>query len=201
MELICLGDSLTFGYGVKISSRWTSLTAAQSGWKLTNMGISGDTSGGMMLRLNTQIMTRQAFSGFHADRPIVLIMGGCNDIFYSGSDISARANIGAMIHQLRATGSEPLIGIPMKICASGLSPEWSSVIDLDTIGDSFDKFFDWIEEYCKGFKVRYVDFRPDFTNPDGSVKEELYLDGLHPNEKGHELMAARLVPVLKSLEK
>lgn len=200
MELICLGDSLTFGYGVKISSRWTSLTAAQTGWTVTNMGISGDTTGGMLLRLNTQIMTRPSFSGFHADSPRVLIMGGCNDIFYSGSDICARANIGGMIHRLRAVGSEPMVGIPMRLCAAGLSPEWSSVIDMDSIGGSFDAFFDWIVEFCRGFHVQCVDFRPDFTAPDGSVNEALYLDGLHPNEKGHELMAVRMVSVLKSIE-
>ena len=50
MKLICLGDSLTFGYGVRVSQRWTHLCAQDTGWKIVNEGVSGDTTGGMLAR-------------------------------------------------------------------------------------------------------------------------------------------------------
>ena len=51
MKLICIGDSLTFGYGVRPSQRWTRLCAQETGWEIVNKGISGDTTGGMLVRL------------------------------------------------------------------------------------------------------------------------------------------------------
>ena len=33
MELICLGDSLTYGYGVRRAQVWTALAEQRSGWK------------------------------------------------------------------------------------------------------------------------------------------------------------------------
>lgn len=51
MKLICIGDSLTFGYGVHLSQRWTRLCAQETGWELVNEGINGDTTGGMLTRM------------------------------------------------------------------------------------------------------------------------------------------------------
>ena len=49
MKLICIGDSLTFGYGVRPSQRWTRLCAQETGGEIVNEGISGDTTGGMLV--------------------------------------------------------------------------------------------------------------------------------------------------------
>ena len=54
MKLICIGDSLTFGYGVRPSQRWTRLCAQETGWEIVNEGISGDTTGGMLVRLRAE---------------------------------------------------------------------------------------------------------------------------------------------------
>ena len=50
MDLICLGDSLTFGLGVRRGRCWTALFAEESGWNVSNRGISGDTTSGMLAR-------------------------------------------------------------------------------------------------------------------------------------------------------
>ena len=50
-KLICLGDSLTFGAGVTRRDCWTSLVQRECGWTVVNRGISGDTTGGMLVRL------------------------------------------------------------------------------------------------------------------------------------------------------
>ena len=39
MKLICIGDSLTFGYGVRTFQRWTRLCAQETGWEIVNEGI------------------------------------------------------------------------------------------------------------------------------------------------------------------
>ena len=104
MKLICIGDSLTFGYGVHLSQRWTRLCAQETGWELVNEGINGDTTGGMLARMQGGVLAELREGGLGADRPYVLLMGGSNDVFYSGSDAAARGNMGAMIHQLFSVG-------------------------------------------------------------------------------------------------
>lgn len=104
MKLICIGDSLTFGYGVHLSQRWTWLCAQETGWELVNEGINGDTTGGMLARMQGGVLAELREGGLGADRPYVLLMGGSNDVFYSGSDAAARENMGAIIHQLFSVG-------------------------------------------------------------------------------------------------
>ena len=86
MKLICIGDSLTFGYGVRPSQRWTRLCAQETGWEIVNEGISGDTTGGMLVRLRALLAERDIC----VQHPLALLMGGANDIFFSGTDTGAR---------------------------------------------------------------------------------------------------------------
>lgn len=76
MKLICIGDSLTFGYGVHLSQRWTRLCAQETGWELVNEGINGDTTGGMLARMQGGVLAELREGGLGADRPYVLLMGG-----------------------------------------------------------------------------------------------------------------------------
>ena len=79
--IICLGDSLTYGYGVRRAQCWTELAAKMSGWNVVNRGICGDTTGGMLVRLR-EILREEIGE---RDERCFLLMGGCNDIFFSGS--------------------------------------------------------------------------------------------------------------------
>ena len=109
-KLICLGDSLTFGLRVPHSQAWPRLVARETGMEVLNLGISGDTTGGMLARLQT--LTGGGPVAPDA-MPVLVIMGGSNDIFYAGTDAVAKANIGAMIHQAMAAHMLPLVGIPL----------------------------------------------------------------------------------------
>ena len=74
MKLICIGDSLTFGYGVHLSQRWTRLCAQETGWELVNEGINGDTTGGMLARMQGGVLAELREGGLGADRPYVLLL-------------------------------------------------------------------------------------------------------------------------------
>ena len=103
MELYCLGDSLTFGYGVKPAQRWIALASGE-GWTLHNHGVCGDTTGGMLVRLHTGLLPLLRREG-----GAVLLCGGDNDIFYSGCASAAKGNMGAMVHQLLGLGVRPIL--------------------------------------------------------------------------------------------
>ena len=192
MKLICLGDSLTFGYGVRVSQRWTHLCAQDTGWKIVNEGVSGDTTGGMLARLAARVLPELRSDS--ADEPFqrILLMGGTNDVFYSGSDVSARANMGAMIHQLLSAGVLPLVGIPLPVDDRHAPGEWASVVDFPGAEAVMREYRLWLRRFCAAFGVPCVDFHADFVRPDGTPRSELLLDGLHPTPEGHQLMARRL---------
>lgn len=189
MKIVCVGDSLTFGYGVHPSLRWTHLCEQRTGWTVVNDGVNGDTTGGMLTRMQMRLLSKLREDREH---PHVLLMGGSNDVFYSGTDTAARANIGAMIHQLFAAGMLPIVGIPLPVDAAHAPAEWGAVVDFLESEIIMKKYRAWLKKYCTAFGVPYVDFCADFLKPDGSVCTELLLDGLHPTPEGHQLMACRL---------
>lgn len=197
MRLICIGDSLTFGYGVHLSQRWTQLCAQETGWELVNEGINGDTTGGMLARMQGGVLAELREGGLGADRPYVLLMGGSNDVFYSGSDAAARGNMGAMIHQLFSVGVLPMVGIPLPADAPHAPRAWAAAVDFEAAERTMKEYCAWLKRYCTAFGVPYIDFCADFLSPDGSIRSELLLDGLHPTPEGHRLMARRLSAQLK----
>ena len=115
-KLICLGDSLTFGLRVPHSQAWPRLISRETGMEVRNLGISGDTTGGMLARLQT---ITGGVPVAPENMPVLLIMGGSNDIFYAGTDTVAKANIGAMIHQAMAAHMLPVVGITLPFMSAG----------------------------------------------------------------------------------
>lgn len=190
-KLICLGDSLTFGLRVPHSQAWPRLVSRETGMEVQNLGISGDTTGGMLARL--QNLTGMLGHGAAENMPLLLIMGGSNDIFYAGTDTVAKANMGAMIHQAMAAHMQPVVGIPLPISPEDAPKNWGKIADFYKAAEQIAAYSQWLKDFCAAFSVPFVDFRQDFLNPDGSVRRALFADGLHPNAQGHEKMARRLL--------
>lgn len=197
MKLVCVGDSLTFGYGVHPSQRWTRLCAQRTGGTIVNEGVNGDTTGGMLVRMQTKLLSGLKTEGEH---PYVLLMGGSNDVFCSGIDVGARANMGAMIHQTLSAGAFPIVGIPLPVDAAHAPAAWATAVDFFAAEATMKEYRAWLKRYCAAFGVPYVDFCADFLRSDGAIREELLLDGLHPTPEGHRLMAYRLSELLNGIE-
>ena len=184
-KLICLGDSLTFGLRVPQSQTWPRLVQ-ETGVEVMNLGICGDTTGGMLARLPLILKEQSKQNAY------VLIMGGSNDIFYSGTDTAARSNLGAMVHQVIAAGLTPIVGISLPIVPEDAPQDWDPVANFREAAKILEGYCAWLNTYCKAFGIPTVDFRADFLTPDGQVRRELYCDGLHPNAQGHRLMAKKI---------
>ena len=59
MKIMCMGDSITYGNGLTdLSDRWSDIVAARTGHTLVNLGIGGDTTGGMLARCQTQVFAK-----------------------------------------------------------------------------------------------------------------------------------------------
>lgn len=194
MKLYCIGDSITFGFGVSPAQRWTRIAAELTGIEIVNLGVNGDTTGGMLARL-AELCSKEALSG-----SIVMVSGGGNDVFFSGTDSAARANFAAMTQQLLACGAYPLVGLTTPIFPERCRKAWSGFVDYENAAEKLDALRDWLSGYCEAFGIDSFDFADALTDGSGKVRSELFPDGLHPGAEGHTLIAQALACRLLELE-
>ena len=197
MKLICLGDSLTFGFGIPRTLRWTTLVEQQTGCQVLNRGINGDTTGGMLARLHRDVLDAADHDRLQRMDCRVLVMGGSNDIFFSGTDAYARANLGAICQQLLGCGILPMVGLPLPIDWEHAPAQWAQAVDFPLAARCMVGYHNWLRSFCGAFGLTCIDFAQDFLLPNGHPKQELFWDGLHPNAQGHQLMAQRLISSVK----
>jgi len=189
-KVICLGDSLTYGYQVPRRETWTARAEADAGLNFVNRGINGDTTGGMLARLGSEVLDQA---------PDALILtGGTNDIITSGSSANARSNVAAITHQAAARGLPCFLGTPIPVDLPRVRPDWAALTDFARMMEVTRDYVDWLLEYGRIFGFPTIDFWRLFAvGPDFGGNPELYLsDGLHPNAAGHSLMAGEVVKVL-----
>lgn len=200
MKLFCLGDSLTFGFGMPRSKRWSTLVEQEAGWQVINRGINGDTTGGMLARLGPEVLDQ--IGGAREDRLScrILLMGGSNDIFFSGTDAQARSNMAAMCQRLMGEGLEPLVGISLPVDWIHAPAQWAQVVDFQQAARQMISYCAWLKQFCQVFGLPVVDFARDFIDSNGDPIHELFLDGLHPTAQGHQLMARRLRDAIAPLQ-
>ncbi len=181
MKIVCLGDSLTYGFGARRSKVWTKIAQDKSGIEIINEGICGDTTNGMMARFHNAVYAKSPDA--------VLIMGGVNDLIV-GSDLGAvKSNIMSMSHQSIARYIDPIIGIPTKIVAEDVRKDWAEFSDFHRVAEELEKYQQWIKDFCKTFNIKYIDFYSEFEKAAGQEAGELYVDGLHFNDRGNEILA------------
>lgn len=200
MKLYCLGDSLTFGFGISRTQRWGTLVEQETAWQVVNRGINGDTTGGMLARLGPEILHDIGQDRTARLESRILLMGGSNDVFFSGTDAQARANMAAMCQRLMGEGMPPMVGISLPVDWAYAPRQWAQVVDFQNAARRMEEYCQWLRRFCQVFGLNVVDFARDFILPDGQVDHTLFLDGLHPNARGHRLMADRLKQALAPLQ-
>jgi lysophospholipase L1-like esterase len=181
MKIVCLGDSLTAGYGVRPEECWVSLLNAQTPHTWINAGICGDTTGGMLARLNESVFSREPDAA--------VLLGGINDILTSGSWSCAKANMTALVCQCAARGIRPIVGIPLPVRADAPHP-WEAG-SLRQAAAQADAYADWLRLFARRLRLRTADFNAacrlcvQATDWDRTFLP----DGLHPSPCGHRAMA------------
>lgn len=201
MKLYCLGDSLTFGFGMPRNMRWTTLVEQETGWQVINRGINGDTTGGMLSRLGPEVLDQISFDRTQRLDSRILLMGGSNDVFFSGTDAQARANMAAMCQRLMGEGLEPFVGISIPVDWTMAPKPWAQVVDFERSARLMQDYCAWLKQFCSVFCLPIIDFARDFIDDQGEARHDLFWDGLHPNAQGHRLMAERMKQALLSLQK
>lgn len=181
MRILCLGDSQTFGFGVPRRLCWVTLSGKRLGCEMANRGLPGDTTGGMLARYGAEMERFKPAA--------IIVMGGSNDVTFGGGDASARANIGAIVHQSQARGVTPILCTPPPKDIATARRDWAALMDYGEAERIMDGYAEWLRVFAKVFGIGLVDFRQYLSETRESVHDGIYVDGIHPNERGHELMA------------
>ena len=174
--IVAFGNSLTAGLGVKSDSNYPAvlqrLVDAQGyRYRVENAGVSGDTTGGGLARIDTVLAYKPA---------IVILELGANDGLRGLPIESTRGNLETMIQKLQAAHARVILA-GMKL-PPNYGPDYAR---------SFERVF---VELSEKYKIILIPF---FLEGVAARPELLQSDQMHPNEAGHKIVAANVMRALE----
>ena len=157
--ILCLGDSLTEGYGVPIEKSWPSLMQerlAKQNVKVLNSGISGATSASGPGRLKWHLKS--------PEKPEIMILAlGANDGLRGQPVASMKENLSKTIVMAKDAGIRPVLA------GMRIPPNYGQAY-----ADAFEKVF---VDLAKEHSITLIPFlldgvaaRKDLNLPDGSIQ-------------------------------
>lgn len=179
VQVICLGDSLTAGYGIDKDKAYprlveNKLNAKGIKAKVLNGGVSGSTTASGVSRLNWFLKK---------SKPDILILAlGANDGLRGLKLSESEKNLEDAIVLAKKNGVKVLLA------GMQLPPNYG-------------------KEYTESFRAMYEGLRkkhglkmiPFILENVGGNKELNLEDGIHPNEKGHEVIADTVMKYLEPM--
>ena len=181
-SILCMGDSLTAGYGLKVEQAFPNLiqeelTKEGLNVKVQNAGVSGNTSAGGVRRINW-------YFNRHID--VMILALGANDGLRGLPVKSTEENLQKIIDLAREKNPK------IKIILAGMKVP-------PNMGDEYSKGFEELfPRLAEKNKIPLIPFL--LTNVAG-IKEMNLPDGIHPNEKGQKAVAENVLKVLKEVLK
>ena len=190
MKIVCLGDSLTVGPGVRRGRKWVTLASEITGHSFINKGISGDTTAGMLARLDRDVIQLQP--------DMAIVMGGGNDIICGVPSGVILGNFMAIVHQLFNAHIKTLIAAPPPCITDMVPAKWKEFNDLAAMNEEIAWLSGREKVFAETFMCRHADLYSAFLTIEADQLPPLYLDGLHLSEAGHQLAATIICEALKN---
>jgi acyl-CoA thioesterase-1 len=180
-RILFLGDSLTEGYGVGKEKSYPTLIEKKLKAEnkvpihIINAGESGSKSSSALPRLRWQLQ----------QKPSILVLAlGANDGLQGVNPTLMESNLDQTI--------QLALDHRMKVLLVGMKMPFN-------YGEDYRKKFEQAYDHLIKKYGKKIVWHP-FLLKDIAGKKELNLpDGIHPNEKGHEMMASSLLKTLKPM--
>lgn len=175
-KLIFLGDSLTEGYGVAQEAAFPQLVEQKfkqdkSLWTISASGSSGSTSASTLSRLKW----------ISKDKPdVVFILMGSNDGLRGLKVEETEKNLGLALQWAADQKIKIILG------QLHVPPNYGK--------DYSKKFTEIFPRLAKKYKVK---LGPFLLNDVAGISKLNQADGIHPNEKGHKIIADNIYKYLK----
>jgi len=174
--VVFLGDSITQGWG-------GGLGAAFPGMKVANRGISGDTTRGVLLRLEEDVLA------LHPTAVVLLI--GTNDLEEGATPEVVTGNLKLILAALKRHDAR----MPVVLCQvfPSSAAEKRPAEQIRALNALY------LAAVKNDAQVTLLETWPLFADPSGDATVAEFPDLLHPNEIGYAKWAAALRPVFATL--
>jgi lysophospholipase L1-like esterase len=194
LEVARQGDANLLFMGDSITDFWRNPDGNYAGkpvldkyfsqWKVANFGIAGDTTQGVLYRL--QDGEGKGFS----PKAIMLMIGTNNTGRNTAPEIAE--GIGAIVLELqRNFPSAKILLLAVFPRGRANDPARATIAEINkTIAKLHD-----------GDRVRYLDIGQGFLDADGNIPMDVMSDGLHPTMKGYEIWAKAVIEPLTAMMK
>lgn len=177
MNVICFGDSNTYGYDPRswlggrydASSRWVDILAGETGWTVRNMGVNG------------REIPRTA-PDLPPETDLLIVMLGSNDLLQGHSPEEAAGKLERFLAGLSLPRDQILLVAPPPMCRGEWVPSQQLIDDSRT-------FAQRCRTLAGRLGVRFADA--------GNWDIPMAYDGVHFTEQGHRAFAAGLLEVLR----
>jgi acyl-CoA thioesterase-1 len=178
-KLIILGDSLTEGYGVSKEAAFPSLLekkikSSGKNWTVINAGISGSTTASGQGRIKWLLKS-------NSEKPkLILVILGANDGLRGIKPSESEKNLSQMIEMIQKEKIEVVLG------GVYMPPNYGK--------DYTEKFKKIYSDVSTQYKIKLIPFILEGV---GGVSHLNLADGIHPNEKGHQIVADNIYKAIK----
>lgn len=173
---ILLGDSLSLWFPVQ-------MLPSDRNW--LNQGISGETSEGLLNRLDL----------FDKNQPeVIFVMIGINDLIRGLSDETILTNQQQIVRYLRRVHPQAKIVLQSILPHGAQKATWERRDRLLSIPNSrIRELNQQLQAIAQEEEVSYLDLYPLFADVEGNLKIELSSDGLHLNPQGYLVWRSALI--------
>ena len=192
MNIVCLGDSTTYGYMVNRNQVWTSILNNKfknSKIHFLNKGINGDTISSMYFRFDKDVINEKADT--------LILMGGVNDIFLFKPLENIKRSFIDIVNKSKENNIDIITFTPIPFIKEDFT--FFEIGNLEEMASILIEYVNFINSYTKENNIKCIDVYNVFMNE--ILKEykyyDLYFDGVHLNSEGHNVFSSFLFERLK----
>ena len=160
-------------------------------------GISGQTTPQMLIRFHPDVIALHP--------KVSVILAGTNDIAGNTGPMSLEAiqdNLISMADLAKANSIKVVFASVLPISDYDQRDGKPIIRSTQRPPEKIKALNEWMKTYAANNKLTYLDYYSAVVDDKGFLRDELSDDGLHPNQKGYEIMAplaeAAIARALKS---
>lgn len=191
-KIVCLGDSITYGYPYGPEVSWVRIVTKQLNMHMINKGINGDTTVQMQARFHTDVVPWEP--------SFVIILGGTNDAFLGTDLVRVQEAFSTMVQNSFDEGICPILGLPTAVSTGGILSDFPAE-ELWEVADKLDAIRDWIKGYAANLQLPTIDLYSPLLEQlgGGQGNPGYFVDGYHPSRLGYQVLAGAAEKLLSRL--
>lgn len=183
-RVVFLGDSITDGWN---------LAQYFPGKSYINRGISGQTTPQMLIRFRPDVIDLKPKA--------VVILAGTNDIAGNTGPMTIEEiarNVTSMVELAEANNIRVVLSSVLPVNDRLRNKEGVLLIQTRSRpNEKITALNDWMKKYAASQHLIYLDYYTAMVDKDGSLKDGISYDGLHPNADGYKVMQSLAETAIK----